>query len=226
MSKKWYNYFVSVEQPGGGTAGPGTAPGGTPNDAAQMVADIAASVDVKPEFARSMTTSSSFDEIYRAAEIHGPSHGYTIYKLAEMLHSEHIRAMPPEMKRSSILLALEAAGVKLQDIIEDAVRRDKALDTFEDVQRKSVEALEAKKTEENRQIQAEIDRLVAEHRSRIQANSESITRENERFASWLREKQAEEQKIAGAIGYFVPANPITVSGAPPTVDPAKQNPVR
>jgi hypothetical protein len=226
MSKKWYNYFVSVEQPGGGMGAPGTAPGGPPNDAAKMVADIAASVEVKPEFAGSMTTSSSFDEIYRAAEIRGPSHGYTIYKLAEMLHSEHIRSMPPEMKRNSILLALEAAGVKLQDIIEDAVRRDKALDTFEGVQRKSVEALEAKKTEENRQIQAEIDRLVAEHRARIQANSEAIAREKERFASWLRDKQAEEMKIADAIGYFVPANPITVSGAPQAADLAKPNPAR
>ena len=62
-----------------------------------------------------------------------------------MLQSEHIRNLPAEVKRSSILLALDAAGVKLQDIIEDAVRRDRALDTFERVQQKAVEDLEKQK---------------------------------------------------------------------------------
>ena len=68
---------------------------------------------------------ASFEEIYNAAEIHPPTHGYTIYKIADMLQSEHIRNLPADVKRSSILLALDAAGVKLQDIIEDAVRRSR-----------------------------------------------------------------------------------------------------
>jgi hypothetical protein len=91
-------------------------------------------------------------------------------KVADMLQSEHIRNLPREVKRSSVLVALEAAGVAIQDVIQDAVKRDRALDAFERVQQKALEELEVRKSQENQQIQAEMDRLVAEHRSHIQAN--------------------------------------------------------
>jgi hypothetical protein len=221
MSKRWYNYFVSTgegqqdtnrQDEDSTTGGPNP-----PGNAAQTVAAIAAAVNVAPNFSSSVTTSNSFDEIYKAAEILPPAHGYTVFKVAEMLHSSHIRELPREIKRSSVLVALDASGVKVQDIVTDAVRRDKALDTFESIQRRAVEQLEAKKTEENRQAQAEVDRLIGEFRSRIQANNEAVAREKERFQAWLQQKQQEEQKIADTIGYFVSENPVTVgaTAAPP-----------
>jgi len=207
MSKKWYNYFVSVDEAAPGTeAQASSQPARTP---AQTVADIAASVAPAPVPVNQPPAGATFDEIYAAAEIHTPPHGYTIYKIADMLQSDYIRNLPADVKRSSILLALDAAGVKLQDIIEDAVRRDRALDTFERVQQKSVEDLEKQKTEENRQIQEELDRLVAEHRTRIQANSDAVGKEKERFFSWRLQKQQEEQKIADTVSHFVTENPIT-----------------
>ena len=134
-------------------------------------------------------------------------------KVAEMLRSEHIRNLPREVKRSSVLVALEAAGAPLQEVIEDAVKRDRALDTFERVQERSVGELEARKTKENQQIQAEMDRIVAEHRSRMQANNDEVAKEKERFFGWRLKKQEEEQKIADAVSYFVTENPITTGGS-------------
>lgn len=224
MSKKWYNYFVSVDE--ANPAGNETpAPSDSGRSAAQTVAEIAASVSPAPTPANQPPPGASFDEIYSAAEIHPPQHGYTIYKIADMLQSEHIRNLPAEVKRSSILLALDAAGVKLQDIIEDAVRRDRALDTFERVQQKAVEDLEKRKTEENRQIQEELDRLVSEHRARMQANSDAVAKERERFFSWRLQKQQEEQKIADTVSHFVSENPITrgqpAASSAPEKGPAK-----
>lgn len=208
MSKKWYNYFVSVDEANpAGNESPVSSE--SARSAAQTVAEIAASVSPAPTLANQPPPGASFDEIYNAAEIHAPQHGYTIYKIADMLQSEHIRNLPAEVKRSSILLALDAAGVKLQDIIEDAVRRDRALDTFERVQQKAVEDLEKRKTDENRQIQEELDRLIAEHRTRMQANSDAVAKERERFFSWRLQKQQEEQKIADTVSHFVTENPIT-----------------
>jgi F0F1-type ATP synthase membrane subunit b/b' len=204
MSKKWYNYFVSVDETGQPQAP--TEPG---RSAAQTVADIAATLSPAPTPVAQPSPGASFEEIYTAAEIHPPQHGYTIYKIADMLQSEHIRNLPAEVKRSSILLALDAAGVKLQDIIEDAVRRDRALDTFERVQQKAVEDLEKRKTEENTQIQAELDRVVSEHRARMQANSDAVAKEKDRFFGWRLQKQQEEQKIADTVSHFVTENPIT-----------------
>jgi hypothetical protein len=72
--------------------------------------------------------------------------------------------------------------------------------------------LEAQKTQENQQIQAELDRVMAEHRSRIQANNDEVAKEKERFFAWRLKKQEEEQKIADAVSYFVTDNPIAAGG--------------
>jgi hypothetical protein len=210
MSKKWYNLFVSVDESAGR---PEQSGGATPAPtAAQAVADIARSVGPPPTFAGPVSNSATFAEIYRAAEIHPPEHGFTIEKVGDMLRSEHIRNLPRDVKRSSVLVALEASGVPIQDVIQDAVKRDQALDTFESVQEKSVSQLQAQKEQENQQLQAEIDRVVAEQRTRIQANNDQVAREKERFFAWRLKKQEEEQKIADAVSYFVTDNPITTGG--------------
>jgi hypothetical protein len=209
--KKWYNLFVSVDQPAD-QAAPAPASGTSAPTAARQIAEIAAGIAPAPKFSAPISDSASFSEIYSAAEIHPPAHGYSILKVAEMLQSEHIRNLPREVKRSSVLVALEAAGAPLQEVIEDAVKRDRALDTFERVQEQSLESLEARKTKENQEIQAEMDRLVAEHRARMQSNSDEVAREKERFFGWRLKKQEEEQRIADAVSYFVTENPITTRG--------------
>ena len=216
MSKKWYEYFVSVEGQGG------ASPQATPVDVAQSIAQIAATVAPAPplQFSRPVAQITSFDEIYSAAGIEPAANGYGVMKIHEMLSSEHIRQLPVDVKRSSILVALDAAGVKIQAVIEDAVRRDQALDGFERVRLKSVEDLEARKLEENRQIQVELDRFVAEQKTKLQANLDEVAKQKEAFYSWRILKQQEEQKIADCVGYFVTDNPISTASRPrPTAAP-------
>jgi len=179
---------------------------------AQTVAEIASSIAAEPKFTAPISAAGGFDEIYRAAEIPEPAHGYSIMKIAEMLQSERIRALPAEVKKNSILLALDASGVKIEQVIEDAVKRDRALDGFERVQQKALDELETRKEGENRQIQAELDRQVQEHNARIQANKDEVAKEKERFYGWRLQKQQEEQKIADSVSYFVTENPITTAG--------------
>jgi Asp-tRNA(Asn)/Glu-tRNA(Gln) amidotransferase A subunit family amidase len=211
MTKKWYNMFVSVDAPAESDAESGS-PAAQP-DAAQMVAQIAATVPTESKFSTPVRNPTSFDEIYKAAEIAPPAHGYTIDKVGAMLQSEHLRGLSAEVKRSSILVALEASGAKIEDVIQDAVRRDRALDGYERVLQKSLNDIQLKKTEENRQIEAEMNKMLGEFRARIQANNEAIAKETERFSAWRTQKQAEEKNIADTVGYFVSENPITVSGA-------------
>lgn len=220
MSKKWYNLFVSVD-PSGSATPAGEAP---PADAAKAIADIAASVAPPTKFMTPVQNPTSFAEIYNAAEIQLPAHGFTIAKVAEMLHSEHIRNLPRDVKKSSVLVALEAAGASIQEVIEDAVKRDRALDTFESAQQQAVETLEARKAQENQQIQAEMDRIVAEHRARMQANADEVAREKERFYAWRLKKQEEEQKIADAVSYFVVENPITTGASAAAPAPPHDGP--
>jgi hypothetical protein len=222
VSKRWYNLFVTLDQQSEASGDSEEAPEGERTDAARMVADIAASVPAVSTFSAPVNDPTSFAEIYNAAEISTPADGYTILKIAGMLQSEHLHGLSPEVKRTSVLVALEAAGARIDDVIQDAVRRDRALDSFESVLAKSRDAVEAAKIEENRKIEAEMNQMLAQYRARIQANNETVAKENERFAAWQAKKQAEERTIADAVSYFVTENPITVSGAPATPKSAQQ----
>jgi len=217
MSKKWYNLFVSVDESSSRPEEAAATPSAP--TAAQAVAEIARSVGPAPTFTTPVTNPTSFAEIYQAAEIHPPAHGFTIEKVGDMLHSEHIRNLPRDVKKSSILVALEASGAPIQDVIQDAMKRDQALDTFEAVQEKALNQLEAQKTQENQQIQAELDQLLADRRARMQANNDAVAKEKERFFAWRLKKQEEEQKIADSVSYFVTENPIAGGHAAPAPKP-------
>ncbi len=228
MTKKWYNYFVSVDEANTADPSSSNARGAVASSksAAQSVAEIAASVAAEPTFTTPVSDPTSFDEIYKAAEIPAAPQGYSILKVAQMLESEHIRNLPSDVKKSSVLVALDAAGADVKDVIQDAVRRDRALDTYERVQQRAVEELESRKSKENSQIQAEIDKYLTEQRAKVQANSDEVARGKERFAGWRLKKQQEEKKIADAVGYFVSENPITtgpVSAQPPVSKTAQRS---
>ncbi|MFZ0685879.1 MAG: hypothetical protein WAM89_10065 [Terriglobales bacterium] len=231
MSKKWYNYIVSVDEEPGQSGAPiagqsasqpssksGNLPG---KSAAQSVAEIASGVALEPKFTRPVADPTSFEDIYKAAEIPSAPQGYSILKVSQMLESEHIRNLPSDVKKSSVLVALDAAGVDIKDVIQDAIRRDRALDTFERVQQRAADELEARKTKENSEIQAQIDKYVTEQRAKIQSNNDEVSREKERFTGWRLKKQQEEKKIAEAVGYFVTENPITTGSLSAPEPPSK-----
>jgi len=226
MAKKWYNYFLSVDEAQAGQAEAGEAaerrgssepgPAGAPSrTAAQTVAEIASGLNT-PKFTGPVANPTSFDEIYAAAEIKPPTSGFTILKIIDLLQSEHIRNLSRDVKRSSLMLALEAAGVKPQEVVQDAIIRDKALDTYESVQQKALAELEARKTQETKELQAEIERRINEMQSRIQANNDEVAKEKERFYGWQLKKQQEEQKIGDAVSYFTSETPGAAAPAPST----------
>jgi len=220
MSKKWYNYIVSVDDAAGQQSGTASPPSNA-KTAAQSVAEIASTIAAEPEFTTPVTDPTSFDEIYKAAEIPPAAKGYSILKVAQMLESEHLKNLPSDVRKSSILVALDAAGVEIKDVIQDAIRRDRALDTYERVQQRAAEELESKKAKENSDIQAQIDKYVTEQRAKIQSNNDQISREKERFTGWRLKKQQEEKKIAEAVGYFVAENPITTGDVNTPPSPPK-----
>ncbi len=111
-----------------------------------------------------------------------------------MLESEHIRALPADVKRKSILVALDAAGVKLQEIIEDAVQRDRALDTYERVLEKNLEDLRRAKDLENQRLEEEINQRLSELRARIAENNREVSREQENLSAWRTGKTGGRRK--------------------------------
>jgi hypothetical protein len=70
VSKKWYKYFLSVDPTEGSQEESSDA--AVQRTAAQTVAEIASGVVAQPEFTAPVANPSSFEEIYRAAEIAAP----------------------------------------------------------------------------------------------------------------------------------------------------------
>jgi len=137
----------------------------------------------------------SYDDIYRAAGIMNPRSGYGIHKVVDMLNSERIRDLAPEIKRSSVLMALDAAGASVDDLLLDATRRQNALNAYEDSQRKQLEEFEARKAHENAQIQAEMEKVASHYAERIQQNEGEVSKEREALRNWQTAKQCESQRI-------------------------------
>jgi hypothetical protein len=138
------------------------------------------------------------EDIYREAGIIIPRKGYSIKKVVEMLNSEHIRGLSKEMKRAAVLMALDAAGISVDQIQRDAKARQDALDLFEAGQKKQIEAEWARKAEEVTQIQAELESIKAHYMARISRNMEGVAREKATFSNWQTMKQQEIQDMSEA----------------------------
>jgi hypothetical protein len=142
---------------------------------------------------------SSMEDIYRAAGIVTPRRGYSVTKIAEMLHSEHIHGLAKDMRRAAVLMALDAAEVPVEEVLRDAKIRQQAIDNYEAQQRRQIEAEWARKSEENAQIQAELERVKSHYMERIKRNMEGMAREKAAFGSWLTMKQQESQSMSEAV---------------------------
>lgn len=209
MSKKWYEYFVVTAPRDGDPAQDASEPPAPPR-ARDLVPDAGGDA----AFTTPVTSNADFSDLYASAQIATPTHGYTVLKVAEMLQSEHIRALPAEVKQKSVMVALDAAGVKVEQVVDDAVQRDRALDTYERVLQKHLEVLRTQHAEENRRLEEEINQRVAELRARIDQNHADVAREEQELAAWQTRKRIEEHRIAEAVGHFVSPNPVTTSTAP------------
>jgi hypothetical protein len=139
------------------------------------------------------------EDIYRASGIVNPRRGYSVTKVVEMLHSEHLRGLSKEMKRASVLMALDAAGVSIEDVLRDAKVRQEAIDSYEATQRKQFEAMWAQKAEENAKINAELERVKASYAEKIKRNEDGVAREKSTFVTWLTSKQQEAQDMDEAV---------------------------
>ena len=215
MNKKWYSYFVVTDD---SASPPSSDADGAQPPGPQRVSDIVPEGRATDVDARDAAATVDLAAVYDAAKIVAPAHGYTVLKVAEMLDSEHIRTLQPDVKRKSVMVALDAAGVKVAEIVEDAVRRDRALDTYERVLSKAVDDLRASTAADNQRIEQEIAARVAELRAQIDENNRRMSAEERELAAWRSRKQREEEMIATAVGYFTSENPITAPARAPQGD--------
>lgn len=170
-----------------------------------------------------------FAAVYKAAGIQDPPHGYTANKVLEILSSPDLANLDSRAKAAALagFLRMNPTGpVPITDVVQDAVRRDQALDRFEDFLRTKLKARTEEMEKENARLQAEIDELVRKNREAMDKNRRALEEEESRFAQWQLTKKTEERRLFEAVSPFVETNPITTGGAaaPPAPAPAAEVP--
>lgn len=230
---------------------PGSAPTGQPTDIRELLGTLAPPPEIDEKaFASAASASSSaegggdaasgrtgsigeiagmdipdFLAIYRAAGIQDPAHGYTAHKVLEILSSSDFANLDSRAKAAALagFLRMNPTGpVPIADVVQDAVRRDQALDRFEDFLRTKLKARTEEVEKENARLQSEIDELVRRNREAMESNRRALEGEEARLAQWQLTKKAEERRLFEAVSPFVETNPITTGGAaaPPAPAPA------
>lgn len=154
---------------------------------------------------------SDFAIVYKEAGIALPPHGYGIDKVGEMLESKRLAALAPELKATAVMAALEAAGVAIRDVIQDAVVRDKALDAFEAAKEREVR--EARGSNETRiaALTAEMDALLKKINTEIENLKKASSGAEQAFLELQARKRREEERLHAVVANFVEGgeNPVT-----------------
>jgi hypothetical protein len=164
-----------------------------------------------------------FPDIYRSAGITEPRHGYTAHKVAEILSSDDFAGLDGKAKAAALagFLKMNPSGpVPLADVVQDAVRRDQALDKFEQFLRTKLQGRQAEIEKENAKLQAEIDELTLQNREKMELNRQGLAQERSKIERWQTAKRIEERKLYDAVSPFVDGNPITLGAAAAEPGPA------
>lgn len=166
-----------------------------------------------------------FGAVYAEAGIELPLHGYGIDKVAEMLEGKRLQTLTREVRATAVMAAIEAAGVPLRDVIQDAVVRDKALDAFEAAKSREVQELQARTETRAEAIQAEMDAFLKERNDELEALKAAKEKAHRAFLDLQARKRREEDRLASLVGHFLEGgdNPITTSASSSAAAPAPSN---
>lgn len=202
MRRKWFELgHEGEEQPD--SNGPAACKAAPPVPVVPAVAETRIAENIENGAEGSEIDLLSMGDIYETAGILNPRKGYSILKVAEMLRSEYLRGLSRELKRTTVIVTLDAAGITIAEVAEDAKPRMAAIDSYEAEQRRQFEAHLARKAEENQHITAELERIKASYAERLRRNLDGVARERATFGNWLTTKQQEAQNITEALELFV-----------------------
>jgi hypothetical protein len=141
-------------------------------------------------------TRSNFKSIMGAKE-------YNILKVADMASSEQLHGLSAGAKHSALMMALEAAGVEVEDILQDAMQRQRSLEAYEEDQQRRLQEFESAKLRDNQQLAAEMESITAQYRAKIAAGVDEIERERTAFRDWQERKLREQRRLAEAASLCV-----------------------
>jgi hypothetical protein len=145
----------------------------------------------------------AFEQIYQTAAVKPPKLAYGIQKVAEMGNSTHLAGMSSAFKRKALLMALEATGTDVGEVLNDVVTRQRALKEYEESYLEKVTQFESAQAEQTRLQRTELEKITSQFQARIDASREEVERWHKEFRDWQKTKQQELQRLTDAAALCV-----------------------
>jgi hypothetical protein len=171
---------------------------------AELMTEIRAE-EVRALAERPAELSVTFEKLFETAGIKPGAHGWTIMKLGELLRSSRFRELERAAAQKGILETLAADKVGIEDLIKDAVARDKALDAYEMFVRRKMDERVARRARRMAEIETQVQALKDE-RARLEDNGKTDEAE---WRAWRKQKQEQEKQLALTVGFLIDRQVIT-----------------
>jgi len=146
---------------------------------------------------------AEFAAVYEEAKVPAPFRGYGVDKMAEILESTRLAALPREVRVAAVMASLEAAGVSLAQVLQDALLRDRALDDFVAAKEREVEALRSRDEGRIGALKQEVAVFIKERGAEIEGLKRATDTGSNAFAQLRLRKKNEEDRLRDVLSYFV-----------------------
>lgn len=168
-----------------------------------------------PLAAQSMVPLSDFEDVYRKAGIKSPVHGYGVERVYRLLTSRRLVGLDRNVRRSALLTALDAAGVPVSDVSQDAVLRRKALTAYEAEKALELQSLRSRNESRAEALQDTIETFTRQKQSQIERLAQGSTSAVRAQSDLEIRKRMEQDRLYRSLAYFVEPLPSITAEARP-----------
>jgi hypothetical protein len=220
--KSLLGFFVKVvpeedlEQEDASAKPPAHKPAG--DRAGSRVSDLVAG-EASPQFkapsaAATDLATRPFEQIYKEAKI--PGSPCTVDELGRLLDNPTVADQPLNIKVVAVNLTLSAKGIGPDVPIADAVRRDRALDAYQDMLDQRATSAEQRNAAKIQQITQETEEFLKRKQAEIETLRVETTEAKRESIDFSLRRETEEKRLANLISPFLEGgpNPVTVRNEP------------
>lgn len=177
---------------------------------ADLVAGEAAPKFVAPQPSAADLSQRSLEEIYSEAGVgNSPC---SVDELARLMENPAVANQPLNIKVVAVNLALSAKGVSHEVPIADAVRRDRALDAYQQMLSERARQTEQRNQQKIEQLTRETEEFLKQKQAEIEALRADAIESKRQSDQFSLRREAEEKRLAELITPFLEGkeNPVTV----------------
>lgn len=163
-----------------------------------------------PEAQAGDLSDKSFEQIYAEAGLGDST--CSVDELAKLLDNPTVANQPLSVKIIAVNLTLSAKGIGVDVPIADAMRRDRALDAYQQMLAQRTQETEQRNAVKIEQVTKETEEYLKRKQAEIEALRAEIAEARRQSVEFSIRREAEEKRLAGLISPFLEGkpNPVTV----------------